>query len=214
MDARRLAFREATPADAELVAEIVAGEPSEESIGICGDRERARAFGMALARSHVRDGGVRTIVAELEGRLVSVLQTTDGVGDVGITRAVAAIALRVFGPLGVLGLMSRGRARARIAIRPPSDALHIYELHVARDLRGRGIGGSMLRYAEEQARARGRPLLSLTTTTSNPARRLYERAGYRVVETRTDAAYRRITGIDGRHLMIKELATGSAEPRA
>jgi len=103
----------------------------------------------------------------------------------------------------------RGRARARVAIPPPPDALHIHELHVARELRGRGIGGSVLRYAEEQARARGRPLLSLTTTTSNPARRLYERAGFRVVETRTDPAYRRITGIDGRHLMIKPL-----EPRA
>jgi len=47
--------------------------------------------------------------------------------------------------------------------------------------------------------------MSLTTHTSNPARRLYERHGYRVVETRTDPAYERYTGIEGRVLMVKEL---------
>ncbi len=47
--------------------------------------------------------------------------------------------------------------------------------------------------------------MSLITTTTNPARRLYERHGYRVVETRADAAYERYTGIAGRYLMVKEL---------
>jgi len=205
MDVGPLSFREASRADADCVAEIVGGDPSPESIGVCGDRERARAFGMALARASLLEGEVRTTVVELEGRPVAVLQTTDGVGDVRITRSTAAIALRVFGLLGVPGLLFRARARARVAIRPPRDALHIHELHVARDLRGRGIGRDVLRYAEAQARARRRPQLSLTTTTDNPARRLYERAGYRVVETRTDPVYRRLTGIDGRHLMIKAL---------
>ena len=209
MGAERLALRGATRADADRVAEIVAGDPSQEMIGLCGDRERARAFGMALARSGVLEGGVQTVVGELDGRIVAILQTTDGIGDVRITRAAVAIALRVFGPLGVLRLLSRGRARARVDIRPPADALHIFELHVASDVRGRGIGGEVLRFAEEQARARGRSLLSLTTTTSNPARRLYERSGFRVVETRTDAAYRRMTGIDGRHLMVKSLEPGA-----
>ena len=214
MSVERLVLREATRADADCVAELVGGDPSQESIGVCGDRERARAFGMALARASLFEGVVRTIVAELEGRPVAVLQTTDGTGDVGITRAGAAIALRVFGPIGVLGLAWRGRARARVGISPPSDALHIYELHVARELRGRGIGGAVLRYAEEQALMRGRRLLSLTTTTSNPARRLYARAGFRVVETRTDPVYRRITGIDGRHLMINQLASVGPESGA
>jgi len=47
--------------------------------------------------------------------------------------------------------------------------------------------------------------MSLTTTTINPARRLYERHGFHVVETKTDGAYERYTGIAGRHLMVKEL---------
>ena len=217
MGTERLALREATGADADRVAEIVSGDPSQEAIGLCGDRQRARAFGMALARSRVLEGGAQTIVGELDGRTVAILQMADGVGDVRLTRALAVIALRVFGPLGVLRAVFRGRARARVDIRPPAGALHISELHVASDMRGRGIGQAALCFAEQQARTRGHRLLSLTTTTSNPARRLYERSGFRVVETRTDPVYRRITGIDGRHLMVKELEPtlrGREEPGA
>jgi ribosomal protein S18 acetylase RimI-like enzyme len=47
--------------------------------------------------------------------------------------------------------------------------------------------------------------MALTTTTENPARHLYERHGFRVVETRTDPAYERYTGIEGRHRMVKDL---------
>ena len=47
--------------------------------------------------------------------------------------------------------------------------------------------------------------MSLTTSTANPARRLYERHGFRVVETRTDTAYKRYTEIDGRYLMVKDI---------
>jgi ribosomal protein S18 acetylase RimI-like enzyme len=205
MGAEQLAFREATAADADCVADLIAGDPSQESIGLCGDRERARTFGIALARSSVLEGGVRTLVGELEGRAVAILQLTEGIGDVRIRPAQAMIALRVFGPLGLLRGVSRARARARVDVRPPAGALHISELHVASEMRGRGIGGATLRHAEEQAHARGCHLLSLTTTTSNPARRLYERSGFRVVATRTDPVYRRLTGIDGRHLMVKRL---------
>jgi ribosomal protein S18 acetylase RimI-like enzyme len=71
--------------------------------------------------------------------------------------------------------------------------------------RNKGIGGALLDHAEAAARAGGYRLMSLTTSMANPARRLYERHGFRVVETRTDADYKRYTGIDGRHLMVKEL---------
>ena len=48
--------------------------------------------------------------------------------------------------------------------------------------------------------------MSLVTTVVNPARHLYERQGFKVVETRTDAEYERMTGIPGRNLMVKELS--------
>ena len=67
-------------------------------------------------------------------------------------------------------------------------------------------GGAALRFAEKEARRDGHSAMSLITTIVNPARRLYERQGFRVVETRTDPDYERYTGIPGRVLMVKELA--------
>jgi len=43
------------------------------------------------------------------------------------------------------------------------------------------------------------------TATSNPARRLYERHGFVVVETKTDPEYERGVGAEGRILMVKAL---------
>jgi ribosomal protein S18 acetylase RimI-like enzyme len=89
---------------------------------------------------------------------------------------------------------------------PPFGAYKVHELHVDPRYRNRGVGGLMLEYAEEDALRGGYRLMSLTTTTANPARRLYECHGFRIVETRTDPAFERYTGIAGRHLMVKDLA--------
>ncbi len=91
--------------------------------------------------------------------------------------------------------------------------------YVDERLRNRGIGGALLRYAEELARRSGAPCLSLETGITNPARRLYERSGYRIVGTKTDAVYEHLTGSPGRIVMVKELTptadgarTGPAPP--
>lgn len=71
--------------------------------------------------------------------------------------------------------------------------------------RNRGIGGALLDYAEAEARAGGYTQMTLTTTTMNPARHLYERHEFRVVDTRTDPDYERYTGIPGRYRIVKDL---------
>jgi GNAT superfamily N-acetyltransferase len=47
--------------------------------------------------------------------------------------------------------------------------------------RGEGIGAQLLRALAALARERGLPRLSLSVDAANPARRLYERLGYRVL---------------------------------
>lgn len=201
-----LTFRRATPEDTERIAAIMFDDPGQEAIGLIGGEEQAREIGNALVRlPGSPQGWQHTVLAELEGEPVGVLQA--GINPVGvkITLRLALTALRILGPVGVLKLLPRLRARVRLDMKVPDGSHNIVELHVDARLRGRGIGGAMLEYAEGEASKRGCRRMSLTTHTANPARRLYERHGFQVVETRRDADYERYTGVAGRHLMVKDL---------
>src|SRR3990172_2268213 len=204
-----LTFRRATPEDADRVAEILAGDPGREAIGIAGDADRARAMGMGIARMEgmaAGPGGLpHTVLAELGGETVGIVHARGGAERFKVTPAVALAAVRIFGPFRVLGLLTRARARSRVDIPSPEGAYHITELDVDPRYRNRGIGGALLDRAEADAREGGYRQLTLETTTDNPARRLYERHGFRVLETRTDPDYERYTGIPGRVRMVKEL---------
>lgn len=54
--------------------------------------------------------------------------------------------------------------------------------------------------------------MSLQTWTVNPAVHLYERAGFKIVETCTDEGFKELAGAEGNHLMVKGLspANGTA----
>jgi ribosomal protein S18 acetylase RimI-like enzyme len=200
-----LSIRKAVPGDTNRIAEIIGGEPGQEALGLAGNAELAREFGMALVRlPNSPQGWERTVVAEVDGRVAGVIQAGD-FPDTGATPRILYLAFRVFGPLEIARLLPRQMARGRVQPKRPRGSYHIAELDVDPACRNRGIGGALLDYAEAEARRTGFAQMSLTTTTSNPARRLYERHGFRVVETKTDAAYEKYTGIEGRHLMVKDL---------
>jgi ribosomal protein S18 acetylase RimI-like enzyme len=202
-----LTIRKATRGDTHRIAEIVAGTPGDEAIGIIGSRSGARRFGMALIMMpHSFQGWERSVVGELNGETAGVIQAGERAGDFGLTPRIAWIAFRSLGPIGVVRAAYRMRARSRVDTSPPKGAYHIAELHVDPSLRSKGIGGALLDYAEAEARGAGYKQMSLSTTTNNPARHLYERHGFGVVQTRTDPIYERYTGIAGRVLMVKDLA--------
>jgi ribosomal protein S18 acetylase RimI-like enzyme len=54
---------------------------------------------------------------------------------------------------------------------------------VREDARGRGVGASLLRALADRARSDGFDALSLSVEKDNPAVRLYERAGFSVVDS-------------------------------
>jgi ribosomal protein S18 acetylase RimI-like enzyme len=202
----KLTFRKATAGDTERIAEIMHSEPGPNAVGICGSVERARAMGYAQVRVEGGPNGWQsTVVGELDGEVVVILQAGSQPSGLQVPPALALQALRIFGPIGVLRLLSRVRTEMKVSPGAPDGAYHIAELHAHPRHRNRGLGGAALDFAEEAARRLGHRQMSLVTDSTNPARRLYERHGFRVVETRSDPAYERITGIAGRHLMVKEL---------
>jgi ribosomal protein S18 acetylase RimI-like enzyme len=97
------------------------------------------------------------------------------------------------------------RLQEAVDIDRAPDSHYVVHLNVHPKCRSRGIGALLLAEAERQARKAGLKRLSLTMYISNPAQHLYERTGYRVVETRTDPAFERMVGVPGYALMVKEL---------
>ena len=202
-----LTFRRAAPADTERIAEIMFENPPRDVVGMLLDEERARQIGKELVRQpNSPQGWQRTVLAELSGEGIGVLQAGVDHPGVRLSPGLALAALGIYGPVDLVRVVLRLRARRRVNIEEPSNAYSIAELHVDPAYRNKGIGGALLSYAEGHARQIECRLMSLTTHIANPARRLYDRHGFRVVETRTDPDYERYTGIEGRVLMVKELA--------
>lgn len=199
-------MRGAARADLDAVLRIRGGAPSDEMLGMAGgDASRACRFRDGLVRiSYDNDTIAHTTLALRDGEVLGLLQAGPEMSG-AISLRLAVLAVRVFGPLGALRLLAREKAERRVSFDAPPAAYHIAELHVDERCRGHGIGAAMLAHGERAARLGDYQAMSLTTTLSNPARRLYERTGFRTVETRTDAEYERITGIAGRVLMVKEL---------
>lgn len=175
-----------------------------------GDVRGARRFAQWTLRSGLSLDVAHCVVAELDGAVVGVMEAgadvperSFGVGT--IARGLVA-AVRILGPVGAARMLLRLPVAARVQFDRVRDSYYVSELDVDPRRRNQGIGGELLRYAEERARAEGVRKLSLSTTMTNPARRLYERCGYRVIRTKADARYERLTGIPGRVLMVKDLS--------
>ena len=69
----------------------------------------------------------------------------------------------------------------------PEVSIGVVDAH-----RGEGVGGALLSALEDDARALGLEALSLSVEAANPAKRLYERRGYREVAKTGDAVTMRL----------------------
>jgi ribosomal protein S18 acetylase RimI-like enzyme len=177
--------------------------------GMVGDAARARALGEALHAHGVHPSPADEVwVAIASGRPVGVaVLAPPGAGArTGPGVGVVPIVLRAVPPWRLPRLAWGGWLRSRLDFAIPPDALHVVELHVTPELRGRGLGGRLLERAERRARELGAARMVLSTLATNPARRLYERRGYAVVAERSVRGYRALTGSPGRVFMEKPLA--------
>jgi ribosomal protein S18 acetylase RimI-like enzyme len=205
-----LTIRAATPADMPRLIDIMYDDPPGDMRAMVPDVRKAKAIGALTMRAGMEIDVARTIVAVFDGHAVALLETRlPGAASQGpsviAVMGVFVRGLPIVGPPGLLRYVRYQRARAQVELTRPLHAYYIGELDVDPAYRNRGIGAQLLAYAEAEARAIGAPRMALATGVSNPARHLYERAGYRVVETRTHADYERLTGNPGRVSLVKEL---------
>lgn len=70
-------------------------------------------------------------------------------------------------------------SRARFVLRTSRPAGAITDIYVVPEERGQGVGTRLLRAGLDWLRDRGFQRVLLNVTAGNPARRLYERAGFR-----------------------------------
>ena len=207
MEKVEVTLRNATPEDTERIAAIMFDDPGIEVMRLAFNDERLAS---ALSKELVRMPGStmgwrRTVLAERDGMALGVLQADSEPAVMPITLRLMLHFAGMFGPVKVVRAQPRFRARRRVGLRAPAGAYVVHELHVHPEHRNCGIGGVMLDYAEAEAKRRGNQRMSLETHMANPARHLYERHGFRIVATATDAAYERYTAIPGRYLLVKEL---------
>ena len=201
-----IAFRQARQNETGRIAEIMFGDPPQEAVRVCDGVERAKRFCyMQVRQPDLGMSWDRTVFAILDGEPVTVLQAGSQLGGFSVTPVLIWQTIRILGPRRALRSLPYITAQRRVNAPAPDGSYHIAELHTPPDFRNRGLGKAALEYADAQARKEGCSTMSLVTTVLNPARHLYERQGFRVVETRTDKVYERMTGIPGRNLMVKEL---------
>ena len=203
-----LTFRPASAADSDLLADLVVGDERQVTTQVAMRLYGIERLDVARALFRITWRGAenwrRSVIAEQGFEPVGMIQT--GMSSMKVTSGLVFAALRGLGPVALLRLPRRLRIQRRVSPAKPPGAYVVAELHVAPASRGQGLGGAMLKHAEEDARERGFHEMALHTLTINPARGLYERCGFKTTDTCIDPEFRRITGADGNILLVKALA--------
>lgn len=198
-------IRAAQPSDISAISRIM-NRPPEPPLATMVGARRATKLGDILVKAGINLKLEDAFVAVLDGKVAGVIEcgghSGPGAGLGAYLKLLRQIApaLGTALPRAVNGM----RLQRRVKFKELPDAFAVVELYVNEATRGRGIGGKLLDFAEEQARG-GWKRMCLETGVDNPARRLYERHGFKVVQTKLDSDYERLTGSPGRILMLKEL---------
>lgn len=199
-------MRAATPADLAGIARIMNYPPEPPMATLLGSG-RASRLGELFALNGMSIALAHTTVAVVDGAVAGVLECGIQYGA-GLTAGrllrLLPRVLFILGPVTPRAVYGTW-LRQKVQFAPQPDAYAIGELYVDDALRNRGIGASLIQYAEDLAHGCSASRMCVETGITNPARRLYGRHGYAVIATKTNAGYERMTGSPGRVLMSKDI---------
>jgi ribosomal protein S18 acetylase RimI-like enzyme len=193
--------RPARPDDAPLAAVVFRLSMGEFADHLFG--HNGRAAEMALIRMFSRDAGrfgyKHASVVELNGRALGMVIAFPGADLTRLSLAAVRYMPMAFGA-NALNLIFRS-LRLTSVREAEADEYYISNIAILPAVHGQGFGSLLLERVDKRARAAAFSKCSLLVSTDNqPAIKLYEKHGYKIVATRQDknpfASY---------HRMVKKL---------
>jgi ribosomal protein S18 acetylase RimI-like enzyme len=147
--------------------------------------------------------------AELGGKAVGLLLAYPGAW---LRRLELRTGWHLLAILGLGGTVRLARRQPQYGslVESEQDEYYVSNLAVDPELQGQGIGAALLEQADRAARQAGLGKCSLIVTYDNPARRLYERSGYRVERSFPIDHPVLAHGSGGFHRMVKDLSLEKA----
>ena len=203
-------FRPARASDADAaVPLILSSGPAAFSyvFDVPGRGDAGPFLRRAFAHGGGEFGWRNHVVGELDGRVVAAGAAWSGRATPRFARAALGQVVSHYGVVAGTGVAVRG-LRVETIVRPPArDVWYVAHLGVPAELRGRGIGVSLVRYLLELGQSQGYARTELDVAFTNPAaERLYRRLGYEVVAERASSLANDRATVPGHRRMAAAIA--------
>lgn len=206
-------LRAAVPEDASAAVELIylpMGKLADHLFGEDAPAKAREVLHELFEQSNNRFSYEFAEVLELNGTVGALLLSypSNSLEDLSIPMAKQLRASIGWG--GIFRLLKRSLPLLRAKETEP-DEYYIYTVSVRPDYQRQGWGQTLLRRAEEKARAAGLSKCSLGVTLDNvQAKRFYERFNYEVVDTIRIPALEKAIGYPGYYRMLKPLNSGGS----
>jgi ribosomal protein S18 acetylase RimI-like enzyme len=201
-------IRPAGPTDSDLVSRLIyltMGIEADWLFGYRKERSTLQVLQSLFLHRNNRMGINLTYLAEYTGQACGLLLAFPGKLLSRLNWMTGWHFLQAFGPVGIAQLIWKQSAYGDL-IETEVDEFYISNLAVLPEFQGKGIGRLMMEYAEKLAFESGLNKCSLIVALGHEkACKMYERLGYRIIQTYINHHPKVSEGSGGYHRMVKIL---------